>query len=281
LVFGRLDLDSKLTARLVCRSWLEFVQPLIKMSPIFWDSSVPEVLKLAESGLPIETLKISKLQEFVYPEEGVGFGVVRSLDLKPCEDQYGKLHGISQENLFRVFGELGDSVEELHLNSRALLTLEIPSPLSTCNLPELKMLQISSATREGVGHEACCEVLGNNFPSLEHFDCTLISDDDEDEGNGGGGVTPEPIKYAEVFEFISRHRKTLKTLCLGFLNMLDIYEEAFVETPEDHAIPNERFIEIKEELESLQLDFLEFSTIPFEGVARYTLGKDKLTGPEV
>jgi hypothetical protein len=137
-------MDSKCEARLVCKQWQEFIDPLVVFQPILWDASFKEVTEFANnSWRKMESLSISKLQNFKYPEDGLQFPDLRSIRLIPFQLRYdsGNFCGISETNLKRLLDEFR-ALQEIFLHSAALGDVS-ESFFATVQLLSLESLEVS------------------------------------------------------------------------------------------------------------------------------------------
>jgi len=263
LIFKRLEPWDLQDARLVSKRWTELIDPTIQWQPYLFDCEIPQIVKFIEKGYPVHQLNVSKLQDFDYPENGLGFAPVRSLHFLPYLDKTdgNKYKGISDQNLSKLMTEL-KNIEEMRLHSMALNDVKRPSTVfQTFEFPKLKDLQISTLDKDGPGFNVCLDAFGNTYPSLEKVSACIFFDK-EDE------LIQHPPSYKEIFEFCVRHSKTLRCFYLDYSAASPPLPISFAF---DHDMSVADFRNLQTGLKSVELDEFVITPSYYEGQARFVL----------
>jgi hypothetical protein len=120
--------------------------------------------------------------------------------------------------------------------------------------------------------------LENTFPSLHKLRVSLfydIGNEDEDDDDEEDFVPnfaqppPHPPKYRELYEFIIRHKTTLKDVYLDY--GCDTNPHPLLISM-DHNIPMADFVRIMTELKFVELTKLSLTLTPYEGRQRFLFG---------
>ncbi|OXA55474.1 F-box only protein 48 [Folsomia candida] len=276
LIFKRLDLSSKRASRLVCRRWLQLVDPLVAWYPELCDESVQSVLNFTEKGYTANTLVVTKLMDFCYPLKGIGL-MAQSLEfhsqnvpihmtmMMEEDPTLRKTLGISNSNLNMLLFEYRNIEGGLILNSGALMSSELPSLFNTTNFTNLTSLEIFGCNEDGRGYCMCLETMGNMFPKLKRLKLTI-------EYHRETILLHHPPYYKQVFQFVGRHCKTLTSFELVYSNLTDENIMPPFIFDLDHSIPVHVFQDTMSKLKNVQLSEFTFKPTFYEARSRFLYG---------